>query len=164
MFKSLRTVALLAVSAVALLATQQSGQAQDRVQTRIQPFVGGVPRLGFLSYFNGQGERVVRVTPNSRAWDIGLEPRDVIVAVNGVRIRYEGHWFDLMANAAARGHAVLSIRDCRTGFIVRRHIALGGGPVITAKTVRNSSEVASEEVISEDAEYGEVEYYEVDDE
>jgi predicted metalloprotease with PDZ domain len=143
MSKSLQFLAVLVFSATVILAKCQTTNAGDRVWPPSQQQAVFVPQLGFMSFFNGYGEQVVSVTPGSLAWEAGLEPHDVVVAVNGARLRYDGHWYALMQDAAYRGHVMLAIRDCRTGQIVRRHIDLGmdsgdfgGGSAITPKSVR----------------------------
>lgn len=123
---------LCALVAAALLSVAQA-DAKDRIWP--PPGGGCVPRLGFNSYFNGWGEHVTSVNCGSLAWSIGLEAGDTIVAVNGMRLTYDGAWYQAMAQAAAQGHVVLAIRDWRTGGMAYRHINLGG-PVVTPKAPR----------------------------
>lgn len=133
MYTSLRTFALLTASALALLATGQAAQAQQRIWPPSQCQTVHIPRLGFSSYFNGYGEHVTSVIPGSLAWNIGLEPGDTIVAVNGTRLTYEGAWYEVVAQAAYQGHLTLAIRDWRSGRVVYRHVDFGNGPPSTPK-------------------------------
>jgi len=91
-----------------------------------------VPRLGFDSFYNGSGEQVTAVRRGSLAWRLGLEPGDVIVAVSGLRLQYDGAWYGAMRRAVQQGHVTLAIRDWRTGRIVYRTLNQGG-PLITGK-------------------------------
>jgi S1-C subfamily serine protease len=125
-----RVSVLTAIVAVTVIGASVDANAEQKIHP-----LGGVapvPRLGFNSYFNGYGEAVTFVHWGSRASRIGLEPSDVIVAVNGYPLNYNGAWYAAMGQAAAVGHATLAIRDWRTGRIVYRHVHLGG-PVITGK-------------------------------
>ena len=60
MSKSLRVLALLAVSAVAGLATHQTVCAKERIWPPSGQDYLSIPRFGFESYFNGYGERASR--------------------------------------------------------------------------------------------------------
>jgi len=78
-----------------------------------------VPELGFSSYVVcGTGEYVLAVRRGSTAARIGLEPGDVILALNGRRLASEGAWHQAMGHAAAsHGRVTLEIRHGRTGTI-----------------------------------------------
>lgn len=77
------------------------------------------PELGFSSYVvSGTGEYVLAVRRGSTAARIGLEPGDVILALNGRRLTSEKAWHQAMGNAAAsHGRVTLEIRDGRTGTV-----------------------------------------------
>jgi predicted metalloprotease with PDZ domain len=112
----------------AMLALTGVSEAGGRIQGECVPPGGQqvpIPQLGFYSHFNGDGEFITGVIQGSPAQQVGLEYSDVIVAVNGYRLSYSGAWWDAMARAVAQGHVTLSIRDCRTGMIVYRHLNLG---------------------------------------
>jgi hypothetical protein len=108
----------------AMLITLSANVLAQEVKLRSP--AGGVPRLGFTSYFNGQGEAVTRVLSGTAASRVGLEPGDVIVAVNGERLLTYGAWDREISNAAIQGHVVLAIRDWRTGQTAFRHFDFGG--------------------------------------
>jgi membrane-associated protease RseP (regulator of RpoE activity) len=93
----------------------------------------GLPKFGFSSStIYGYGERVVFVRPGGRAWQLGLEPGDVILSMNGYRLTYPGSWNDALSRTLADGGLVqLRVRDVRTGNAYLRSIYIGydGGPV-----------------------------------
>ncbi len=91
-----------------------------------------VPFLGFDSFFDGTGEQVTAVQYGSAAWRMGIEPRDTIVAVNGVAISYAGHGEQLVRSARYQGRLVLSIRDYHTGLLVNRSLSLGQTAVVVS--------------------------------
>ncbi len=135
MAATIRSTMFLALTAAMVLLGSTQARAQNK--TRLVPPIGGgeaIPRLGFDSYFDGCGERVTAVHYGSPAWELGIEPGDKILAVNGVRLRYDGHWYELMGRAAYEGHATLAIRDWRSGQVRYRTIDLGGGNPITPKS------------------------------
>jgi membrane-associated protease RseP (regulator of RpoE activity) len=88
-----------------------------------------LPKFGFsATNIQGYGERVVNVRWGSLAAQIGLEPGDIILSMNGYPLSYQGSWNDALSNAMASGGVVrLRIRDVRTGQIVQRQQYLGGG-------------------------------------
>ena len=136
MMTKVRTVVF---SSVALAVVLLSGVEANAQKAKVWPPSNGgpsypVPRLGFASYFDGVGEHVTGVRPGSRAWRMGLEPGDIILAVNGYRVRYDGQWNSLMRRAARHGHVTLAIRDWRTGNTVYRRQRLGNGPIISIKS------------------------------
>ena len=104
MSKSLRTIALLAVSTAVILAGKQAVQAQAPIWVLPEPeFVQG-PRLGFIGYFNGSGIAVPAASSRA-AWLGGLASNrgtsSSASTVCGSATR--GHWHALLANAAYRG-------------------------------------------------------------
>ncbi|HOM17893.1 MAG TPA: PDZ domain-containing protein [Thermoguttaceae bacterium] len=118
-FVSRKSLAL----AVVVLAASAVAPAMAEEKAGVTP----IPRLGFCSYFNGEGEYVTEVFEGSIAWEIGLEPDDVIVAVNGYRLNHDGAWYRAMRRAVLQGYARLAIVDCRTGYIVHRTVHFGHG-------------------------------------
>jgi len=88
-----------------------------------------LPKFGFSSFnINGYGERVTHVRWGGLASQVGLEPGDTILSMNGYRLNYHGSWNDALSQAMAEGGLVrLRIRDVRTGHIAFRQIYVGGG-------------------------------------
>jgi hypothetical protein len=95
-----------------------------------------VPELGFSSYrVSGGGEYVLWVRQGSTAARLGLAPGDVILAVNGHRLTWEGAWHRAIGQAAG-GHGRVSLEICggRTRSIAHhtchlfstRGVSLGG--------------------------------------
>jgi hypothetical protein len=88
-----------------------------------------LPKFGFSSFnIAGVGEQVTFVQWGGLASQLGLEPGDVILSMNGYRLAYHGSWNDALHRAMANGGFVrLRIRDVRTGFVAVRQMAVGGG-------------------------------------
>jgi hypothetical protein len=92
-----------------------------------------LPQFGFSSFtIGGVGERVTHVRWGGLASRLGLEPGDIIVSLNGYRLRYHGAWNDALYQAMSNGGWVrLAVRDVRTGHIAYRQTFVGGpvGPI-----------------------------------
>jgi hypothetical protein len=90
-----------------------------------------LPKFGFSSFNTGYGERVTGVSWNGRAAQLGLQPGDVILSMNGITLSYTGSWNDALRTAIMNGGWVqLRIRDRNTGFVAFRQTFVGGyGPV-----------------------------------
>jgi hypothetical protein len=89
-----------------------------------------LPRFGFASYnIGGVGERVTFVRWGGLASRLGLEPGDIILRMNDVRLTYRGSWNDALRHALEEhdGLVRLRIRDVRTGLVATRQIFVGGG-------------------------------------
>ncbi len=131
--KALTKSAVLAGLTLALVAA--AATPANAQTARMWPSTGGMrlPVLGFQSFFNGNGEQVTGVYRGSTAAQMGLEPGDVIVALNGTPLDYDGAWRDALTDAVAQGHVVLAIWDWRTGNVAYRHLPLGYGPQVTTK-------------------------------
>ena len=88
--------------------------------------LAAIPQLGFSSYVvSGTGEYVLSVHPGSIAMRMGLEPGDVILALNDYHLRCEGAWDRAMARLPAdQGAIVLRIRSGRTGEVAQRSCRL----------------------------------------
>ncbi len=113
--------------ALAMATVMVAGSVHLQAAEKLAPAQSlGVPRLGFTSYHDGDGESVTGVRRGTTASRIGLEPGDVILAVNGYHLSHDGAWYRAMARAARQGNATLAIRDWRTGRIAYRHVFLGG--------------------------------------
>lgn len=128
----------LALAATALLATTATAQTQFVKVQKTVPYVEpsvippmSLPKFGFQSYnLSGIGERVTYVQCHGLAKNLGLEPGDTIVAMNGFPLTYHGAWNDALSSAMMQGGSVqLAIRDVRSGYIVYRSTFLGGMPV-----------------------------------
>ena len=131
--KSLLKLSVLSVVLVGLVAVTASAAPPV---TRVAPMIGPgmppappLPVLGFNSYNTGYGEQVTSVHWGSPASQMGLEPNDVIVRANGVRLTHPGAWYHAMRRASMQGVVRLTIIDCRTGCPVRRahYLGYGGG-------------------------------------
>jgi hypothetical protein len=126
-------LALMSSLAVCMLAANPSLASQpNALLIAPQPNVD-LPKFGFSSFnISGYGERVTHVRWGGLAAQLGLEPGDTILNVNGFRLSYHGSWNDALHRAMASGGSVrLRIRDVRTGLVVSRHMHLGGviGPI-----------------------------------
>ncbi len=91
-----------------------------------------VPEFGFASFnIHGIGERVTHVRWGSLASQLGLEPGDTILRLNGFRLNYHGAWHEALHHAVATGGWVqLTIRDVRTGRLAYRQTFVGDGHVV----------------------------------
>ncbi|WP_237227570.1 PDZ domain-containing protein [Rubinisphaera sp. JC750] len=85
----------------------------------------GIPKLGFYGRITCQGLRVTQVVRGSEAWRIGLEPGDVIVKIDNVRIHDEHDYRFAMRNAGR--HIDLLVRDTRGRGLFWVHAHLDGG-------------------------------------
>ncbi|QDU54257.1 PDZ domain-containing protein [Aeoliella mucimassa] len=137
--------ALVCVAVVSFAATSSAqtakmfigGPPQAQPQPRVQPFVQPVPdtvplpAFGFQSYnIAGYGERVTHVNCYGRASQLGLEPGDTILTLNGIPLTYHGSWNQALYSAMQQGGSVtLAIRDVRSGAVVYRTTYLGGGVI-----------------------------------
>jgi PDZ domain len=103
----------------------------------------GLPKFGFQSFnIQGYGERVTYVQWGGRAAQLGLEPGDVILSLNGFPLTYHGSWNDALYQTASNSGLVrLKIRNVRNGQIAFRQIYTGGivGPITVYNTGYGSS-------------------------
>jgi membrane-associated protease RseP (regulator of RpoE activity) len=80
-----------------------------------------LPRLGFCScVISGTGEYVLSVDEDTAAARIGLQPGDVILALNEQRLAREGDWDQAMLRAARNGMLTLRVREGQTGNVAHR--------------------------------------------
>jgi predicted metalloprotease with PDZ domain len=130
------TVALLLLIGLSLSAfvapAAAAGPPKSYLVAPGEPY--GLPKFGFSSStIYGYGERVVFVRPGSRASQLGLEPGDVLLSLNGYKLTYSGSWSDALSRALYDGNYIrLKIRDVRTGnvFFRETYVNYGGnGPV-----------------------------------
>ena len=136
MAATIRSTLVAAVAVALTVACTAPAEAQFRFRLRptvrvttpvvvTTPTVSyPVPYLGFDSFFDGSGEQLTVVQHGAAAWRIGLEPGDIILAVNRVPIRYHGHGLQLLQAASRRGRVSLTIHDSRTGLVTHRTIRL----------------------------------------
>jgi membrane-associated protease RseP (regulator of RpoE activity) len=91
-----------------------------------------LPQFGFASFnIAGVGERVTFVQWGGLASQLGLEPGDLILSMNGFRLSYHGAWNDALQYAVANGGWVqLAIRDVRTGHLAYRQTFIGDGHIV----------------------------------
>lgn len=84
------------------------------------PFNQGIQnqpyRLGFRGQDIGWGVRVMSLSYSGAAKDIGLEPGDVIVGLNGQPVRSMSDYHAIMAQSG--GYVELVVRDSRSGNTV----------------------------------------------
>jgi hypothetical protein len=85
--------------------------------------------LGVRVQYLDTGARVTRVYPNTPAWLIGLEPRDIIVAIDGYQIGYvHGRLYDLQAELTNRadrsGHVRLLVQNRRNSQLLNIDVRL----------------------------------------
>ena len=148
-----RTAALLLLFGLSLSAFVAPATAAPPKNTLLiapgEPY--GLPKFGFASStIYGYGERVVSVRFGSRAAQLGLEPGDVLLSLNGYKLTYPGSWNDALSRALYDGNYVrLKIRDTRTGNIYFRetYVDYGNGPVQHFyKSTNNFSSQPHEEV------------------
>ena len=91
--------------------------------------------LGVRVWYLDTGARVTQVFPNTPAWRVGLEPRDVIVSIDGYQIGYVNRHFyelsdELNARAERSGWVRLLVQNCRNNELVNIDVKLariGGG-------------------------------------
>lgn len=129
-----RSFALTAFAAfVAVAFTASTNAAQPVVQVGIgvpavqQPKVF-LPKFGFQSFnLSGIGDRVTFVDCHGLAADMGLEPGDIVLRLNGFPLSYHGAWNEALTQAVYQGGVVtLAIRDVNTGATVHRTTYLNG--------------------------------------
>jgi hypothetical protein len=120
---SLAIVALVALSA---------GAAQPKALLLVPEPDHCLPEFGFSSFnIAGVGERVTFVRWGGLASQLGLEPGDMLLSLNGYRLNYHGAWNDALHYAVANGGWVqLTIRDVRTGRLAYRQTSVGDGHVV----------------------------------
>jgi|GEM_PF-1816221 len=67
--------------------------------------------LGVRCWYLDTGARVTHVFPNTPAWRVGLEPRDVIVSIDGYQIGYvQRRFYEISAELNARASRTGSVR------------------------------------------------------
>jgi hypothetical protein len=117
-----------------------------------------LPKFGFSSFnIAGVGERVTYVRWGGIASQMGLEPGDVILSMNGYPLTYDGSWSDALERAMSRGGRVqLAIRDVRTGHVAYRqtYVGDGVGPVTPKLHVGIGISPNASHMIHHDHDYG----------
>jgi hypothetical protein len=89
-----------------------------------------LPEFGFASFnIRGVGERVTFVRWGGLASRLGLEPGDIILSMNDVRLTYHGSWNHALRHVISEhgGWVQLRVRDVRTGMVAYRQTFVGGG-------------------------------------
>ena len=93
---------------------QASNQRYGTPRLRPQLSQSGQPLLGFVGQMQfGYGLVVQSVNPGSLADQIGLEPGDVITALNGQPVLSLDTYYSLLRNSG--GFVQMEAIDCRTG-------------------------------------------------
>ena len=147
------------------------GGEQPVPKTRVAPAVAppgyGVPRLGFMGQMiSGYGMRVLQTNYGSPADRAGLERGDIILSINGRRLRNRFDYDDALQQAALynSGFVSMSVRNIRfdSGLSSREFVrvstrlmdyavpAMGDAPVIAAysrKGKRDASPKVAREVL-----------------
>jgi hypothetical protein len=94
------------------------------------------PRLEFNGHFHpGEGMHVDYVIFGGLAHQLGLEPGDMIVSINGQLIMSDDHYFHLLSDAVTfnGGHAQLLVRNVRglpAYVTVNAFLPCGNPPVL----------------------------------
>ena len=128
MLTTLKTRILAGALLIVAGLVASTASAAEGFQIRLRPSYPSYPsqpRLGFEGHYDyGHGMHVDRVLWGSLASRIGLEADDVIIGIDGQRIRSLGHYYSLLRNSG--GRATLYIEDHRTGRVVTRNVWLNG--------------------------------------
>lgn len=112
MFRKMNLVALVAVVSVMGMASQSFAQSSPKVDQKADPKVGLIPNPS-QKPLRQIGLQVVLVFPESPAARVGIESGDIIVRVNGVRVRSQA---DLTSALTRAGRVTrLEVLDCNTG-------------------------------------------------
>jgi predicted metalloprotease with PDZ domain len=117
---------LVLVLAAAPTGVTEAGQIQWKARTASETYLLPNPLpdfgLGIDGRFVREGIAIVKAERNRAAFQVGLEPGDVIVSVNGQALREPRDWIAAMTDQGGRFH--LRIRDIRTGNMVDRDVDL----------------------------------------
>jgi hypothetical protein len=118
---------------IALVAMPAAAQPQPLLLAPGHDYC--LPQFGFSSFnIRGVGDRVTFVRWGGLASQLGLEPGDMILSMNGYPLSYHGAWNDALSQAVVNGGWVqLMIRDVRTGYVAYRETFVGGsggGPIV----------------------------------
>lgn len=133
MTKLIHNTILALVAAMTLVTLSASiASASQPKALLINPHPGHdcyLPKFGFNSFnIGGVGERVTYVQWGGLASQMGLEPGDLILSLNGFPLSYHGSWNDALLSAMQSGGLVqVTVRDVRTGWLATRQLFLGGG-------------------------------------
>jgi len=153
---ALRNKSLLALVATLTLLTVSASvaNADGPKALLINPNPGPdcyLPKFGFDSFnIGGVGDRVTFVQWGGLASQMGLEPGDLLLSMNGFPLSYHGAWNDALRSAVLNGGFVqLTIRDVRTGWLATRQLYIGGGygPITPKYQVTNYGPVTQKMVI-----------------
>lgn len=117
-----RTIALLLLGLAATFASTALADPPKKALLIAPGEPYGLPKFGFSSTtLFGYGERVEYVRPGGRAYNLGLEPGDVILSLNGYKLTYHGSWNEALSRALYDGNYIrLKVRDVRTGNVYFR--------------------------------------------
>jgi hypothetical protein len=96
---------------------------------RRERFWAGRWRLGVYTYDTDTGVVITRVLPGTPAWREGLEPRDVIVAVDGYQVGYVGRYLyplgeELQRRADRNGRVTLLVQNRRDRRLLNLDVGL----------------------------------------
>jgi S1-C subfamily serine protease len=118
-------ISAIVVAGLFGISSIASAQTRAELRLRPEPIVPETPRLGFHGHFEwGYGMVVDHVHWGTPASRIGLEHGDVILSINGRRLR--GEWDYFRALRESGGYVRLVIQDVRSGGLVARTTFVGG--------------------------------------
>lgn len=85
--------------------------------------------LGVRCWYLETGARVTYVYRNTPAWRVGLEPRDIIISIDGYQIGYVNRRFyeisdELNLRAGRTGRVRLLVQNCRNNQLVNVDVQL----------------------------------------
>jgi S1-C subfamily serine protease len=118
---------LLAAVIASFASVSQTHAAEGRAQLRLYPGPGipEAPRLGIYGHFEwGRGMVVDSVAWGTPAARMGLEPGDLIRAINGRPVESEWDYFQALSYSG--GYARVTVRDVRSGMLITRTAFVGG--------------------------------------
>jgi len=118
---------LVAGCVAAMHSFSLADAAEGRAELRLYPG-SGIPetsRLGIYGHFEwGLGMVVDSVAWGTPAAQIGLEPGDVIRAINGRWLHSDIDYFQALRYSG--GYARIMVQDVRSGALISRTAFLGG--------------------------------------
>ncbi len=120
-------LALFTALAFTVAGPAMADEAKLRLVSPTPGYGYDLPKFGFQSFnIANYGDRVTYVRWGGLASQLGLEPGDTVLRLNGYPLTYHGAWKDALYRAMADGGWVrLTIRDVRTGHIAHRQTYVG---------------------------------------
>jgi len=142
----MKTIMKTALAAVAVLAlgVATEATAKDRLYlVKPKPTCPNqpIPKLGFWGVQTCHGMKVVEVRRGTIAWKIGIEPGDIIVSIDGIRLTRKGDYEYALRRAGRR--IDLRVQDVRGRgtFLLHANLVSPGfykqEPVVEYRSFRN---------------------------